>query len=132
LVAIDGKGILALDEVQQAFSANFKDNILAAPKFVPPSPQKPEDFALAPGSRGIDEGVPLTYTREAGSGTTIRVRDAGYFSDGFSIVPGDRIQIGNGPAVQIVRVDYAANTLTVSKPVQWPANAPVSLEFRGA
>ncbi len=132
LFSIDGKGILPLEEAQQSFAANFKNNIAAAPRFVSPSPEKPEDFTLAPGSRGIDEGVPLTFTREAGSGTTIRVQDAGYFSDGFSIVPGDRIQIGNGPAVQIVRVDYAANTLTVSKPVQWPANAPVSLEFRGA
>src|SRR5690606_4711142 len=131
-VVIDGADVLALEEAQQTFATNVKNNIPAAPKFVSPSPQKPDDFALAPGSRGIDEGVPLTFTRDAGSGTTIKVQDAGYFSDGFSIVPGDRIQIGNGPAVQIVRVDYAANTLTVSKPVQWPANAPVSLEFRGA
>ncbi|HEX6996047.1 MAG TPA: right-handed parallel beta-helix repeat-containing protein [Gammaproteobacteria bacterium] len=130
--AIDGTGVLALDEAQKTFAANFKNNIPAAPKFVSPSPQKPEDFALAPGSRGIDEGVPLTFTQEAGSGTTIRVQDAGYFFDGFSIVPGDRIQIAGGPVIQVVRVDYAANTLTVAEPVQWSANAPVSLEFRGA
>jgi len=128
---VDGKGVLALDEAQQAFSANFKSNISAPPQFVSPSPEKPDDFALAPGSRGIDEGVPLTFTQGAGSGTSIRVQDAGYFSDGFEIVPGDRIQIAGGPVLQVVRVDYASSTLTVSQPVEWAADAPVSLEFRG-
>ena len=33
--------------------------------------------------------------------------------------------------LQIVKVDYASNTLTVSQPTEWAADAPVSLEFRG-
>jgi hypothetical protein len=130
--AVDGDGLLPLEEAQKTFAANFKNNIPAAPKFVSNDPKKPEDFTLAPGSRGIDEGLPLTHTVEAGSGTALRVRDAGYFSDGFSIVPGDRIQIGDGPALQVVRVDYASNTVTLSQAAQWAANAPVSLEFSGA
>ena len=130
-VVVDGTGTLALEEAQRAFADNFKNNIAAPPEFVSPSPEKPEDFALAPGSRGIDEGIPLTFTKSAGSGTAIEVLDAGYFSDGFSIVPGDRIQIGSDSVLQIVKVDYASNTLTVSQPTEWAADAPVSLEFRG-
>src|SRR5690606_10085233 len=36
LFSIDGKGILPLEEAQQSFAANFKNNIAAAPRFVSP------------------------------------------------------------------------------------------------
>ncbi len=127
----DGGGVMSFEKAAQQYPGTFKNNILAAPTFVRPAPQAPEDFALAPGSRGIDEALPLTRTASAGSGTVVKVADASYFSDGFGLIAGDRIQIGGGKPVRITKVDYAANTLTLSESIEWPKDAPVTLEYAG-
>jgi len=127
----DGGGVMSFDKAAQQYPGTFKGNIFATPTFVSADPQAPEDFALAPGSRGIDEALPLTRTTSAGSGTVVAVADASYFFDGFGMLPGDRIQIGGGQALRITKVDYAANTLTLAESAQWSKDAPVTLEYAG-
>ncbi|HEX6992931.1 MAG TPA: NosD domain-containing protein [Gammaproteobacteria bacterium] len=127
----DGGGVMTLEKAMQQYPDTFRNNILATPTFVRPDPQEPEDFALAPGSRGIDEALPLTRTTGAGSGTVVAVADASYFSDGFGLIEGDRIQIGGGKPLKVTKVDYAANTLTLSESTEWSKDAPVTLEYAG-
>src|SRR5690606_18339626 len=73
-----------------------------------------------------------THTRREGSGRTIPLRDAGYFADGFSLVDGDRIRIDGGETLTIVGVDYADNSITVSRSTSWSEGAAVSLDYHGA
>ena len=127
----NGGGVISLADAEKKFSSYVRNNILDVPTFVVADPKAPEDFELAPGSRGIDEGVPLTRTRGAGSGRTIPLQDAGYFTDGFSLIDGDRIRIGDSGPFTVVSVDYAANTITVDSSTTWTDKAPVSLDFHG-
>jgi hypothetical protein len=99
-----------------------------------PNPADPNeyDFHLQPGSPLRSAGVYLTVTTSAGSGTTISVADAAYFTDGYGIVPGDTIQLqGQTQSAHVARVDYAANTLTVDAPLSWSAGQGVSLAYSG-
>ncbi|HEX6996045.1 MAG TPA: NosD domain-containing protein [Gammaproteobacteria bacterium] len=124
--------VMSLAEAEKKYPRYVRGNIQGVPKFVVTEPRSLEDFALAPGSRGIDEGAPLTRTRGAGSGRTIPLEDAGYFTDGFSLVDGDRIRIGNEAPLTVVAVDYEAHTVTVDRDTRWTNGAPVSLDFTGA
>src|SRR5690606_6913208 len=72
---------IALAEAEKRFDAHFRSNIQAEPLFAAKDPQEPEDFALQPGSPGIDAGVPLTYTRAGGEGKVVPVEDPTYFAD---------------------------------------------------
>ncbi len=93
------------------------------------------DFRLQSGSPMIDQGVFLTTTVSGDSGTTIPVRDAWPFYDGFGIPweTGDLIQLqGQTQTARIVAVSYTANTLTVDRPLTWTAGQGVSLRFAGA
>lgn len=128
---IRGASIATLGDAAKEEPAHFVNNIEAAPTFVSSSPREPKDFALAPGSRGIDEAVPLTTTREGGSGTTIPVEDAGYFTDGFAVTLGDQVRIDGQRPARVVKVDYSAQTITVDTPVRWSAGAAVTLDYRG-
>jgi len=126
-----GGGNISIAIAEKLFPQFFRDNLEAVPIFKSPKPENPEDFALVDGSPGIDEGAPLTYTANAGSGKVVALRDAGYFSDGFDVAEGDRIQIGGSAPVRIVKVDYSANTVTLANEIQWEKDAPVSLEYHG-
>ncbi|MBI5482220.1 MAG: right-handed parallel beta-helix repeat-containing protein [Deltaproteobacteria bacterium] len=91
------------------------------------------DFHLRSASPCIDRGVFLTRTTSAGSGTTVPVERAGYFSDGRGLVPPDFIQLeGQTTTVQITSVDVGANTISVARPLSWGAGTGVSLPFAGA
>lgn len=127
-----GGGVMNVADAERQYSKFFMNNISASPTFISSNPSKPEDFELSPGSRGIDEAAPLTRTRSAGSGTVLAVRDAGYFTDGFSLTSGDRIQIGAGAPVKVAKVDYEGNAITLSESREWSADAAVSLEHHGA
>jgi len=90
------------------------------------------DFHLQAGSPLIDKGVFLTTTTSAGSGTVIPVVDAGYFIDGYGIVPGDTIQFqGQTQTARITSVDYTNNRLTVDTPLTWTSGLGVSLSYNG-
>ena len=127
-----GGGVTSLEEAERQYAEFIKGNIQDSPTFVSSSPSKPEDFALMPGSRGVDEAAPLTRTRSAGSGKVVPLEDAGYFSDGLGVIAGDRIQIGGAPVRRVVDVDYADHTVTLTESAQWEAGAGVSLEYSGA
>ncbi len=91
------------------------------------------DFHLAAGSRMIDAGAPLTTAAAAGSGTSLRVQDASYFSDGLGI-PGERgdsIQLGVGQTATVVAIDYSTNTLTLDRSLTWTSGQGVSLQYAG-
>jgi hypothetical protein len=93
------------------------------------------DFRLAVGSRMIDAGGPLTTATAAGSGTSLRVEDASYFYDGYTIPGevGDSIQIIGQPATAVVvAINYATNTLTLDSSLTWAAGAGVALRHSGA
>jgi hypothetical protein len=98
------------------------------PRFVAPGAA---DFALKEGSPALDAGSALTWTTERGQGTTVRVEDAGYFSDGWGTTKGDLIRVGGGAAVRILRVDDLTNTIEIERPIAWAAQAPVSYDYAG-
>ena len=128
----DGGGVMSFEKAAQQYAGTFKsNNVLAAPTFVTADPEAPADFALAPGSRGIDEALPLTRTTSAGSGKVVAVADASYFFDGFGIVPGDRIRIGGGKPLKVTKVDYASNSVTLAESAEWTKDAAVTLDYAG-
>ncbi len=88
------------------------------------------DFRVQANSPIISQGVILAATTSAGSGRTVAVTDASYFSDGFGIGRGDHIMIG-GVHVIIITVDYNRNTITVDRDITWNSGDPVSFPFTG-
>jgi len=117
---------------QTNFPALFANNVEHDPKFVSTTSH---DFRLQSTSPLIDAGTFLTRTTAAGSGTTMVVQDAGWFSDGFGIagLPGDTIQLqGQTARARIVSINYATNTITLDQPLTWTANAGVAQPFNAA
>jgi hypothetical protein len=125
-------GTYSLSWYQENHPGNFYNNVEAAPDFVVDDPVQPDDFQLADGSGLVDAGGFLTRTKAAGSGTSVVVQDAGYFCDGFGVIPGDLVQIGANAPVRIAQVDYASNTLTLEATISWEADDAVSLPYGGA
>ncbi len=117
-----------LAEYETAFPDYASDNIEANPKMVDPDNG---DFTLQSDSPCIDAGGPLTHTTSSGSGTTIPVADALYFSDGKGLVDPDVIRVG-GQQATIVSVDYANNEIEVSSSISWADNDPVTLDYDGS
>jgi Ca2+-binding RTX toxin-like protein len=128
---IEGIGAVSLDFLQTNFSRFFRRNLEVLPQFVSVDPQSPNAFRLPPGSPLIDRGEVLTRTLSAGSGTSVPVGDAGYFSDGFGIVEGDRVQIDASAPVEVTNVNYETNTLTLASARSWFDGAQVNLPFQG-
>ena len=88
------------------------------------------DFRLRQDSPAIDAGGALTNTRSSGSGTSIPVNDARYFTDGFGLQDGDLIRVGND-TVRVTAVNYNTNTLTVDANISWNNNDPVNYDYAG-
>jgi hypothetical protein len=89
------------------------------------------DFDLQEGSPLIDSGQPLTHTTSSGAGTTVPVRNARVFSDGFGIISGDMIVVGTHKGAQVTGVDVSANTIKVDRSVSWGSQDPVTLTYSG-
>lgn len=112
--------------------------IEADPRFVdvPPNPVgTPDqfDFHVQPDSPCIDAGAFLTTTRTAGSGTSIEVHDAAYFSDGYGIAEGDLIQLdGQAQTARITSVDRDADIIAVDTALTWSAGLGVALPYQGS
>jgi hypothetical protein len=127
------QGLLA----SEAATGAETESLVGAPLFVS-VPDRPTledadlDFSLGPGSAAIDRGVPLARTLGSGSGTSIGVDDAGWFFDGFGVTAGDRIVVGQNPAVRITSIDHDANVLEVDQAIGWNEGDGVSLEHSGA
>lgn len=94
------------------------------------NPEK-HDAKLAENSPAIDAGQPLTTTVAAGKGTKVPVKESFYFFDGFGMVPGDLVRIGNNKPVRIVKIDDDARTLTVDKEIAWGNGSLVTLPYKG-
>jgi hypothetical protein len=126
--SLDGEqSVLFYQEHYPQFVAS---NLAAEPLFVDPAAG---DYRLRGDSPCVDAGVPLTATTSAGSGATVPVADAAYFTDGYGLVPGDQVKVGSNPAVRLLSVDYTANTLTLAEAIAWSQGDPVCLgEFSGS
>ena len=108
------------------------------PEFIddtgPADPADPSvyDFHLQATSPCIDIGGFVTTTSAAGQGTEIPVDDASYFSDGFGVVNGDRIQLeGETDRLQILDIDYDQNLITVDEEATWTDAQGVGLPYQG-
>ena len=108
------------DAVYQTFAGNWGDTN-ADPKFVDitnsytPSSAHQPDLRLQSNSPCIDNGAFLTTIIGSGTGTNFVVADAGFFFDGYGVVPGDTIQLqGQGAAYRaiITSVNLATKTIT--------------------
>jgi parallel beta-helix repeat protein len=89
------------------------------------------DFSLLPASPLIGKGVILARTTGPGSGKTVIVTDASYFSDGFGIGSGDSVVIGQN-LVNIAAIDYTKHSISVDRIINWGKNDPVSFPFASA
>ena len=110
----------------------FTGNVQYEPGFVNANGS---DFKLVSTSPLIDRGAFLTRAVGSGSGTTIVVEDASYFYDGFGILGevGDIIVLkGQTGTAQIVSIDYASNTLTLDRSLQWIDGQGVALTYSGS
>lgn len=88
------------------------------------------DLHLKPHSPAIDAGTRLTtITSAGGSGTSFKMADAGYFTDGWGVIAGDLIQLANGQRARIADVNYTTNAITVTTGLAWTQNMGVSLAY---
>ena len=90
------------------------------------------NFTLVLNSQAIDGGGTLTETTMDGKGTTIPVNDARYFSNGFGLVDGDFIQVGQNPPIKVIHVDYTQNLITVDTAISWQKGDGVSYPYSGS
>jgi PKD repeat protein len=127
----------------QIFAGNWDGDTQGDPLFVNaslvlPDPMDPDlpDLHLNSGSPCISAGTYLTtITSASGSGTTLTVADAGYFTDGWGIegVAGDEIQIvGTSQKARIVSVNYTNNTITLATTLTWTQGQGLVLAYVGS
>lgn len=93
------------------------------------------DFRLQSNSPCIDTGGFLTQTTSSGSGKTLVVEDARFFTDGFGIpgVSGDRIQLeGQTTTAVVTNVNYTTNTLTLDTSLTWTKGQGVAYAYHGS
>ncbi len=93
------------------------------------------DFRLTASSNQVDAGVFVTTTVGNGNGTSLRVADAGYFSDGFGIIGeiGDLIQLqGQSTRATILAIDYATGVITLNQALSWTDGQGVHLAYTGS
>jgi len=89
------------------------------------------NLAVNNGTGGPDKGAFLTRTKGSGEGRSVAVGDARWFTDGFGVVAGDRVQIGDNQPTLVTEVDYSAATLTFDQAVKYSKGDPVSLPWDG-
>jgi len=117
----------SLDEFQSE-TVQEVDGVIGMPVFADIGN---EDFRLAPFSPGAGQGVVLTQAVNNGrNSTSLLVEDAGYFFDGFGLVDGDRIRLGDVMAT-VAQVDYDANRIVLTSPASWDAGAPIGYAESG-
>ncbi|MBW2990494.1 right-handed parallel beta-helix repeat-containing protein [Candidatus Woesearchaeota archaeon] len=125
---------------------NWKDSAMNWPQYVSASGQDTHsinenplfenpgsgNFNLQSNSPCIDKGTFLTtVTSSSGSGTSLQVEDARYFTDGMGIIEGDLIKVGTNPLNRITDVDYSTNTITLEQSITWNNGDAVTYPYYG-
>jgi hypothetical protein len=106
--------------------------LTVSPLFVDESTR---DLRLTAASPMVDAAAFVTRAAAAGSGTQLRVTDAGYFFDGFGVSgqEGDEVQLDSetSQTARIVAIDYVNNLLTLKTPLSWSAGQAIHLAYTG-
>jgi len=124
-----GQLALTLQEALQSYPIIFNEsNFDANPQF---RDESEYNFVLTPDSPCIDAGAFLTECVDLGVGYELRVEDAGYFSDGWGVISGDKVNVGFNPPVRVVHIDYESNRIVVNALISWQVGDPVSLTYSG-
>ena len=89
------------------------------------------NFMPVAGSDLIDAGRQLTFATSNGTGTSIPVDNSAYFFDGYQMVTGDLVVIGNNLPVTITAINEASDILMVNTAITWSVNDPVYRPFNG-
>ncbi len=84
-----------------------------------------DDFHLKPNSICVDAGGFLTFVKEDGEGSVVKVLDARYFTGRWGMERGERIKIGLKEAV-VVKADYKNNTITLDRSISFSKGDAVS------
>jgi len=127
-----GTSAISLTAAESSYSSTFSDNIQADPEWASSTPADLAGFALQEGSPCAGAAVNLTTADGSGSGTSLTVDDASYFSDGFGIVPGDYIQIGLADtSVQISSINYNTNVITLATSTSWSDGDGINIPHTG-
>jgi len=105
-----------------------QNSITQNPLFTNPSSG---DFSLQSGSPCIDAGGPLTTTSGSGSGISLNIVNARYFTDGMGFIDGDLIQVGSNSPVRVTAVDYDSNLLTLASSISWNSGDSVNYAYSG-
>ena len=116
---------------QAQYPQVFRDNLELEPGFVDDAKH---DFHLKPDSPMIDAGAYLTTTVGSASGTSLPVKDAMYFCDGYGVagVEGDWIQLeGQTQRAQVTGIDYEKNLLRLDQALTWKEGQGVSASYSG-
>jgi hypothetical protein len=121
----------ARNRTLQSFEERYPDrasnNIDVDPEFVNPGEG---NYRLSQTSLCIDAGGALSKTISSGKGIKINVEDVLYFTDGHDLVEPDVIRV-DSQRVQVVKIDYDSNAITISESISWQKDAPVTLDYEG-
>jgi hypothetical protein len=129
--AANARPVWTLEEARRSFPGNWlSSNVQADPRFIAPGMSgRGKDLRPGSGSPAVDTAVPLARAVGAGlESVSLKLDDAGWFSDGWGIVQGDSLLIDGEPRVQPVGVraiDHRRNLVTLSAPRSWARGAGV-------
>ena len=124
--------VVPATQVSGELTRSFSNNLSRPPQF---ANADAGDFHLTEQSPLVDAGAFLTTTvgrRE--TSTEMRLRDAGYFYDGFGIEGevGDLIQLqGQAERARIKKIDLASGNITLDRPLSWKDGQGVALAYSG-
>jgi len=116
-----------LSEIETDQGTWYADNIESDPAFVDAGG---DDFELQGTSPCVDAGAALTRTNGSGTGRVVTVDDALYFTDGYGIIDGDAIRIGDDSCT-VVDVDYDNDQITIEDTIAWSDEDSVSMDYQG-
>jgi hypothetical protein len=122
-----------VDNIQEQYSREWSQNELLmndVPGFID---VEKRDFKLRGDSVLIDKGNFLTQiTSPSGSGSAFNVEDSRYFSDGFGVIQGDKLQIeGQSTVVKIKSINYSTHQIVLDRTVSWNKGDGISLPYSG-
>ncbi|MBN2584213.1 MAG: right-handed parallel beta-helix repeat-containing protein [Planctomycetes bacterium] len=127
LIQLD-KDLFTLTAAAEKFPELYRGNLDADPQFLDAAKQ---GFRLKDTSPCIDAGASLTVATKDGRGRVVPVDDPLYFCDGWELIDGDSVVVGDNPPARIVKVDYENKTLKLDRDITWKKDDAVSHPFSG-